>query len=108
MRTKKYNLNETLLSALDESLKSIFGESAAKAVYHYLQKGYLLKLEDIPEKPKTFARAIKEIFGETGAEVIEALLVKELCTKFRIEGRRKEIDKLADCMDELKVACTEK
>jgi len=98
----------TLLSALDESMKNIFGENTAKAVYYHLREGYLLKLEDIPTKPQTFAKAIKEIFGETGAEVIETLLVKDLCTKFRIKGQRKDIDRLVDCMHELKITCIEK
>lgn len=71
-------------------MKNIFGKNAAQAVYYHLEKRHLLKLEDIIEKPHTFSEAIKEMFGETGAEVIEALLVKDLCTKFRVEGQRKE------------------
>lgn len=89
-------------------MKNIFGETTAKAVYYHLQEGYLLKLEDIPEKPRAFAKAIKEIFGETGAEVIETLLVKDLCTKFGIKEQGKEIGNLVDCMGELKVICIEK
>lgn len=105
--TKKHKPHKTLLSALDESMKNIFGESTAKAVYYHLKEGYLLKLEDIPKKPEAFAKAIKEMFGDTGAEVIETLLVKDLCTKFKIEGQKKEIDKLVDCLDEFKAKCIE-
>ncbi len=108
MEAKRGKLNKKLLFALDESMKNIFGENTAKAVYYYLQEGYLLKLEDIPERPQTFAKAIKEIFGETGAEVIEALLVRDLCMKFKIKKRGKEVDKLVDCMDELKLMTIEK
>jgi hypothetical protein len=107
IKIKKQKFHETLLSALDESLKNIFGETTAKAVYYHLQKGYLLKFQDIPEKPQTFAKAIREMFGETGAEVIETLLVRDLCAKFRIGEQKKEIGKLADCLDELKIRCAD-
>lgn len=108
MGTKSGTFHKKLLLVLDESIRNIFGETASKAVYYRLRKEYLLSLEDIPEKPQTFAKAIKEIFGETGAELIETLLVKDLRTKFEIEGKGKEIDKLADCMDQLKIVCIKK
>jgi adenylyl- and sulfurtransferase ThiI len=105
---KKRKAHENLLTTLDESMKNIFGKTTVEAVYYHLQKKYLIKLEDIPEKPHTFAKAIKEIFGEPGAEIIETLLVRDLCTKFGIKGQRKETDKLADCMDLLKIRHIEK
>lgn len=103
MSNKKSKVDGTLLSALDESMKNIFGKTTAKAVYYHLQKQYLIKLEDIPEKPLTFTKAIRGIFGETGAEIIETLLVRDICTKFEIKGRKREVDNLADCMSELKI-----
>ena len=89
-------------------MKNIFGESTAHAVYYHLEKKHLLKLDDILEKPQTFSMAIKEMFGETGAEVIETLLVKDLCAKFKIRGQRKKTGKLVDCLDGLKVTCIKK
>ena len=103
--SKKDKFHKTLLSALDESMKSIFGESTVQAVYYHLEKRHLLKFEDIPEKPKTFAKAIKEMFGETGAELIETLLVKDLCTKFRVSDQREGTDRLVECLDGLRVKC---
>lgn len=102
---KKDKFHETLLSALDKSMKNIFGESTAHAVYYHLEKKHLLKLDDILEKPQIFSIAIKEMFGETGAEVIETLLVRDLCAKFKVRGQRKETSKLVDCLDGLKVTC---
>lgn len=92
-----------MLSALDEGMKNIFGKTTAKAVYYHLQKQYLIRLEDIPERPHAFAKAIKEIFGKTGAEIIETFLVKDLCTKFEIKGQKREVNNIADCMDKLKI-----
>ncbi|MDH5447814.1 MAG: DUF3227 domain-containing protein [Candidatus Bathyarchaeota archaeon] len=108
MGIKKDKFHKTLLFALDESIKNIFGKNTAQAVYYHLEKRHLLKLEDILEKPQTFSEAIKEMFGETGAEVIETLLVKDLRTKFRVKGQRKETGKLVDCLDGLKITCIEK
>lgn len=102
MKTRKGS-REKLLDVLDESFKSIFGENTAKAVYYHLREGHLLKLEDIPEKPQGFAEALREIFGEAGAEVIETLLVKDICAKFGIEVHGKEIDRLADCIEEIRL-----
>lgn len=102
MRADKRN-QKKLLYVLDESMRNIFGETTAKAVYYHLQQGYLLKFEDIPEKPQIFAKAIREIFGEAGADVIETLLVRNLCEKFGVKGQGKGADRLADCMDEIKL-----
>ncbi|UCB59809.1 MAG: DUF3227 domain-containing protein [Candidatus Bathyarchaeota archaeon] len=96
-------VSEILLSALDESLKDIFGKTAAKAVYYHLRTQYLIGLEDIPKKPRLFAKAIREIFGGAGAEVIETLIVKDLCAKFRSSAQMLDICTLEDCMDKLKL-----
>lgn len=99
--TKKVKVHEKLLIILDKSMKNIFGENTVEAVYYHLREKHLLKLEDIPRKPQTFAKAIKEIFGEEGAKIIETLLVKDLRTEFKIKGQEKVGD-LVKCMDELK------
>lgn len=91
-----------LLYAIDKSMKSVFGDSTADAVYYYLQKRFLLTLDDIPEKPQAFMNAIKEIFGETGADIVEALLVKDLCERSGIK-EQKRTSKLGDCFIELRV-----
>lgn len=97
-----------MLFTLDESMENIFGKNTVQAVYYHLEKRHLLKLEDILEKPQTFSMAIKEMFGETGAEVIETLLMKDLCARFRIKSQRGETDKLVDFLDGLKITCIEK
>lgn len=93
---------------MDESLKSIFGRNATKAIYYHLEKSYLLKLEDIPEKPQAFSRAIEEMFGKVGAEVIATLLAKDLRKKLDVKGKGKETDKLVAWLDNLRSAYGEK
>jgi hypothetical protein len=102
LKTRKGS-REKLLDVLDESFQSIFGENTAKAVYYHLREGHLLRFEDIPEKPQSFAKALEKIFGEAGAEVIETLLVKDIRAKFGIEVRgKRETDRLADCLEEIR------
>jgi hypothetical protein len=93
-----------LLVTIDRSMRDIFGEETVDAVYYHLRKKHMVELEDIPEKPENFARAIKAIFGDTGADVIESLLVKSLCNEFGVTGQGKETAGLVDCLDELKVS----
>ncbi len=101
MENRKTELREKLLCALDESMKSIFGENTAQAVYYHLEKRDIMKPEDILEKPQTFALAIKDIFGETGAEIIETLLIKDLLTKLGVKKEREENTKLVTWLDKL-------
>lgn len=96
-----------LLCTLDESMKNIFGENAAQAVYCHLEKRGILKLEDMVEKPETFVDAIKDIFGETCSEIIEAFLVKDLCKRFKVSNLDEETDKLIASLDKLKTKFVE-
>jgi hypothetical protein len=101
---KKDEFYTKLLVALDRSMRDIFGEETVNAVYYYLRDKHMVKLEDILEKPESFTRAIKAIFGDAGADVIEGLLVKSLCDEFGMTGQIKEAAGLVDCLDELKVS----
>jgi len=108
LRTRKNSSDKTLLTALDESMENIFGKSATRAVYYFLEENYSLKLEDIPEKPQIFAKAIEEIFGDTGANVIETLLVNDLLSQLGIKNQGKEMSKLVNCLSILKTTYVKK
>jgi hypothetical protein len=101
---KKDEFYIKLLVTLDRSMRDIFGEETVNAVYYHLRKKHMVRPEDILEKPESFARAIKAIFGDTGADVIESLLVESLCDEFGVTGQRKGAAGLVDCLDELKVS----
>ena len=99
---QKTNTREVLLNTLHQSMKSIFGESGAFVFYRHLEEFYLLNREDIFDKPQVFAKVLTQIFGKTGAEIVEALLAKDMCTKLGIIDRDDEINSLVDCFDKLK------
>ncbi len=98
---RKRKFKELLLSEIDESINQIFGKDTAKAVYYYLEENYSLKLADIPEKPKVFSEALESIFGKVGAEVIEALLIRDISSKFEVTHQRKEGCDFSDYVNEL-------
>lgn len=95
------NAKELFLSGMEDSINQILGKNVAKTVYYHLEKNYSLKLEDIPEKPEVFSEAIKNIFGQEGANVIEAFLIKELFTRFELVLQKKEDYKFSDYVYEL-------
>src|SRR3989337_1970285 len=78
----KSNMEETLLSAVDESLSS-FGDSFKQVIYFQLANTYHIKKHEIPNKINEFADAIEEIFG-IGAKLIEMKKLKALYGK--VEG----------------------
>lgn len=71
---------------------------------HHLEKNYMMKLEDIPEKPKVFVRVLKKIFGEVGAEIVEALLMKDLYFNLGVKDCDDEASSLSDCFEKLKAS----
>lgn len=102
LTVKKDKCENALLSVLDESMESIFGRSAAEAVFYHLDKCYMLKPEDILAKPEVFSSAIQAMFGEVGAEVIETLLVRDLLSRLKQDCDREGADEIMGWLDRLK------
>jgi hypothetical protein len=76
-KTKDFDL--ILLNSVDEALLSL-GEKARKSIYVYLEKNYHLTQGKIPQNLDTFQQALERVFG-IGAELIEILIMKNLCAK---------------------------
>jgi len=75
----KQKFEEMLRESVDEGLSSL-GGSAKQAIYYYLEKGFNLNKQEIPNKVKDFATAIEKFFG-VGANFLEALILKQLYEK---------------------------
>ena len=69
----KADLDDLLVSAVDETLKQVFREAGAKVVYNYLKNNSDLKLEEIAEKPQVFLASLRRLLG-SGALVIEKMM----------------------------------
>lgn len=68
-----------LLEAVDKGLSSL-GDSAAQAIYFYLEKTFSIKKQDIPNKIEDFSQAMKNILG-VGARIVEIQIIKCLYEK---------------------------
>jgi hypothetical protein len=71
--------NEILLQAIDLSLLSL-GEKTRFAVYHYLETGYAISKQEIPDKIEDFVDALEQIFG-AGAPKLQLLIMKHIKEK---------------------------
>jgi hypothetical protein len=75
--------DQMLLNAVDEALMHLFNETAAKAIYTYLENMYNLKREDIAEKTGIFSASLKRLL-DSGARARGK-------TKMPIQGLRKNV-----------------
>jgi len=81
---KCYHLNnekfdKLLLEAVDEALASL-GDSVKQAVYFHLEKSFGIKKKEIPNRIRTFAQAVENIFGP-GTYYLESSIMKRLYEK---------------------------
>jgi len=81
---KKGSVDDLLLSVLDETIKQVFREEGARAIYNYLENNSHLKLEETAEKPEVFSAGLERLLG-SGAPVIEKLILKNLHRKLGLK-----------------------
>ncbi len=90
-----------LLNAVDETLKEVFKEAGAKVIYNLLGNKCHLKREEIGEKPEDFSAGLERLLG-SAAPVIEKLVLKNLCSKLRLEYEEKDGFGFLDYLRELR------
>jgi hypothetical protein len=91
------NLNKALIDAVDSGLL-ILGENSRMAIYFHLDKTFKIKREEIALKFGEFKKALENIFGP-GAEIIKAVITKELQTKLDLDFEEKGDFELANYVD---------
>lgn len=67
----------------------MLGESAKYVIYHYAEKNFQLKKEEIPRHPEVFKQAITSFFGEKGFKIIEELIVQKMIQTFKLKHKSK-------------------
>jgi phage gp36-like protein len=83
----KTEFDKRLVLVTEKVLKEIFGDAATTSICKYLEKNYDLKLEEIPSKLDVFSRAL-ESYLDSGATVIEEIILKNLHTKSEVDSGR--------------------
>jgi hypothetical protein len=96
-----YRLDNMILSATDETLKFIFKEAGAKAIYNYLEKKCQLKREEIAQNPRTFSTGLKMLLS-SAAPMVENLILKDLHHKLHLKFEEKKGYTFSDCIKELR------
>jgi len=96
--------DDLLLSVVDETVKQVFKEAGAEVIYNFIENKYHLKREQIAEKPEVFSAGLKRLLG-SAAPVIEKMILRDLCSKLRLEYEEKDGYEFSDYIKELRERC---
>ena len=99
--SKKPEVDDLLLSVIDETVRHIFTEAGTKVIYDYLMNNHHLKLEEFAEKPEVFSAGLERLMG-SGAKVIEILVLKKLYRKLGLKFEEKKGYGFPDYIKELR------
>ena len=100
----KCEVDDLLLSVVDETMKQIFKEEGTKVIYGYLENNSHLKRKEIAEKPKVFSAGLKKLLG-SAAPVIERLILKNLYSNVGLKFKKKRGYGFSDYVKELEEEC---
>jgi hypothetical protein len=76
------DFHRALLEAVDEGFLAL-GVSVRQALYWRLENRFSIKRDEIPNKPKEFAEALKNIFG-AGTEILLKIIIKRFYKKLNL------------------------
>lgn len=85
----KSDFYDSFRKLVDDALKQIFGQAATLIIYNHLEKNSSLISEEIPEKLEAFARGLED-FLNSGALVIEGIILKQLYSNYGLEFKKME------------------
>ena len=101
MKKKRMKFEKLLIKSVDDGLKDTFGETAAEIIYKHLERNHSLKREEIPKKLEVFIEGL-ENFLDSGAIVVEGLVLENLCSNLGLERPSKERLSFVDYVTKLK------
>jgi len=93
-------LESLLPKMINETLKQVFKEDGAKAIWVFIENNSHLKREEIAEKPEVFSDGLDRLLG-SGARVIEKFILKNLYRELGLEFREKKGREFPDYIKEL-------
>ena len=99
--SKKPEVDDLLLSAIDENMKQIFNEAGTKVIYDYLMNNHHLKLEEFAEKPEVFSAGLERLMV-SAARVIEQMILKNLYRRLGLKFEEKKGYEFSDYIKELR------
>jgi tRNA1(Val) A37 N6-methylase TrmN6 len=98
---ERENWNAFFAEVVDETLKQIFKDEGAKAIYDFLKKNAQLKLVDAAKNPEVFSSTLKKLMV-SAAKVVEQIILKNLYSKLELEFEEKKGYNFPDYIRELR------
>ena len=95
------NWNDFFAEVVDETLKQIFKEEGAKAIYDFLTNHAHLRLEEAAEKPEVFSASLERLMV-SATRVIEQAILKNLYLKLGMKFKEKDGYTFSDHIRELR------
>ena len=99
--SKKPEVDDLLLSVIDETMRQIFNEAGTKVIYDYLMNNHHLKLEEFAEKPEVFSAGLERLMV-SAARVIEQMILKNLYRRLGLKFEEKKGYEFSDYIKELR------
>ncbi len=96
---KRLNAKSVVESGIRRGLETI-GESPARSTLYYIQTKSGLTLEDIPDHPDDFCRALRSIFGLGSLVLIQSVRDKLRDTPVANEEERKYLEAFLSSVEE--------
>ena len=94
-------LDDLMLKVVDDTMKQIFREAGAKAIYDFLGNNCHLKLEEIAEKPEVFSAGLEKLMV-SAAQVVEKTILKNLYLRLELKFEEKKDYEFSDYIEELR------
>jgi len=98
---KTGSLDDLLLSVVDETMKQVFAEPGANAIYGFLGNNSHLKREEIAGKPEVFSAGLERLLG-SGATMLQKLILKNLHFKLGLKFEENEGYGFSDYVEDLR------
>lgn len=95
------NWNGFFAEVVDETLKQIFKEEGARAIYDFLTNHAHLELEEAAEKPEVFSASLERLMV-SATRVIEQAILKNLYSKLGLKFEEKSGYEFPDYIKELR------
>jgi len=100
--SKQNDFRMIFLEGIDEALRAVFGETAARAILLHLETKKGLKREDISSNPEGFSSGLADLLSSYSARVLETHVIRILCSKLMLEYDEKQTLRFADHVQELR------
>lgn len=98
---KKRGVDSYFAEAVDDTLKQVFKEDGARAIYDFLENHSHLKLEESASSPEIFSAALERLMA-SAAHVVEELILKNFYGRLGLKFEAKPGYDFSDYVRELR------